>query len=744
MGSGGGKVEAGRDGRALKLLLEEIPGLAWSTDRSLRIECTAGGSDSSPRWLPPIGASIAEVTAGAEAAQPLVAAHTRALEGVSSTFRVEIGGRCWQIRVETARGVEGDALGCLGVALDVTDRVRAEARLSESESRLVEAQRIAHIGSWEWSVETNRVLWSDELYRIYGLRQDQFAGTYEAFLERVAPEEREYTRQVVFDAFRKVQPFTYDHRIVRPDGEVRTLHTRGDVIADSHGKVQRMVGACWDITEQVLATKSLETSVSLLRATLESTADGLLITDRAGHVVAFNQRLLDLWKLRPEMVEGQEFEVLLNRVHNQLENGDECLHNVHRYAAQPEMEGFDCLRFHDGRVFERYSRPQRVGSEIIGRVWSYRDVTERERLLRGALFLSDASRLLASLDAEKALDAVARLALAEFCRACAVDLLTDGQPRRLLVLARNPRETISQHFSKSLTHESSIYSIGGSSCIKVPLTAHGEPLGMMSFAAPGERLYVASDLSLAEELARRVELSLENARLYRNAEEALAARDEFLAIAAHELRGPLTSLQLAVQGLGQAPPAAAATQMLSVVEREERRIARFVDELLDVARIRSGQMRFVLAPVDLVEVARQATARLSGELARAGSTLSMTAPGELVGSWDRARLDQVVSNLLSNAIKFGLGNPISLRIDSDGDSARLAITDGGIGVAADAQRRIFTPFERAVSARHYGGLGLGLYIVQTIVEGLQGNVSVDSAPQRGSTFTVTLPLRRRL
>jgi signal transduction histidine kinase len=196
-----------------------------------------------------------------------------------------------------------------------------------------------------------------------------------------------------------------------------------------------------------------------------------------------------------------------------------------------------------------------------------------------------------------------------------------------------------------------------------------------------------------------------------------------------------------VQGLQRASGPTLTTRLLPAIEREERRIGRFVDELLDVSRIRTGKMQFVLGPVDLVGVARQAADRLSVELSRSGSSLSMTAPGEVVGSWDRGRLDQIVSNLLANAIKFGLGNPIELRIELDGELARLVVRDRGIGIAKQAQQRIFAPFERAVSARNYGGLGLGLYIVARIAEGLQGTVTVDSSPQEGSTFTVTLPVR---
>jgi signal transduction histidine kinase len=121
--------------------------------------------------------------------------------------------------------------------------------------------------------------------------------------------------------------------------------------------------------------------------------------------------------------------------------------------------------------------------------------------------------------------------------------------------------------------------------------------------------------------------------------------------------------------------------------------------------------------------------------------LLVDATTSVVGDWDRARLEQVVTNLLSNAIKYAAGAPVDVRVWKEGDGARLSVRDRGIGIAPSETSRIFEPFERAVSSRHYGGLGLGLYIVRRIVESHSGRVVVDSRPGEGATFTVELPLQ---
>lgn len=609
--------------------------------------------------------------------------------------------------------------------------------------RLEEAQRVAHVGSFEWNIAANVVTWSDELHRIYGLRPGQFSGTFEAFLERVHPDDLQHTKDIVFEAFRNATPFIYDHRIVRSDGSVRMLHTRGEVISDEKGSPIRMVGSCWDITDLTEATQRTQRSLSLVEATLNATADGILVVDRHGNVTAYNSRLLDLWGLTTQDIEHHTFDELLTFVHDQLENADACLRQVREMEAHPEGESFDSLRFIDGRFFERYSRPQRIGKEIVGRVWSYRDVSEREQILRRAMFLADTTRLLASLDVEPALDGVAHMAVPYLGDGCAVDLLGEGGPRRLLVVSRDPaRPMLIELHPTALAGHPIIYSVGPLSCMAAPLVIKGTVVGALSFVAPPARRYNERDLELAEELARRAALSVQNARLYRGAQEALKARDEFLSIAAHEIRGPLTSMRLAVQMLQQGTAADKSAKALDVIQREDRRLAQFVDELLDLGRIRAGQLHFTFEEVDLNEVIQDATTRLSSEMTRSGSPLSISTEGRTVGQWDRSRLNQVVTNLLTNAIKFGLGKPIEIRLKRHDETVTLSVTDHGIGIPEDKQQQVFLPFERAVSARYYGGLGLGLHIVRTIVTGFGGEVSLESAPGKGTTVTVTLPLKK--
>jgi signal transduction histidine kinase len=228
--------------------------------------------------------------------------------------------------------------------------------------------------------------------------------------------------------------------------------------------------------------------------------------------------------------------------------------------------------------------------------------------------------------------------------------------------------------------------------------------------------------------------------------EAVRVREQFISTASHELKTPLTSLSLVVQQMarvraGDAIPGA--EQRLRNLQRHTERLARLVDDLLDVSRVTAGRLHLDIARFDLVEVVREVVARFDHDVARAGATIRVDAPAVVMGEWDRLRVDQIVTNLLSNAVKYGAGKPVYVSVSARGPDAVLVVADGGVGIASADQARIFERFERGAHAAGYGGFGLGLFIVREIVTALDGTVTVESAPQHGARFTVVLPAARR-
>jgi signal transduction histidine kinase len=251
---------------------------------------------------------------------------------------------------------------------------------------------------------------------------------------------------------------------------------------------------------------------------------------------------------------------------------------------------------------------------------------------------------------------------------------------------------------------------------------------------------------LAEELATRAAVALENARSFADALAAVRARDEFLAIVAHELRTPLTALMLRVQLLRTnfesqtRTERANALRAVSALEQQSRRLSRLVDSLLEISRPASKRSPGTTEPTDLVQLVRDVLSTMSPELAKAGCAIRLEAAPEVRGSWERTRIEQLVTNLLSNAMKFGRGRPIDVRVDvSENHHARLSIRDHGIGISKSDQARIFGRFERAVSTRHFGGLGLGLFVSAQIARAHGGRLEVQSELGHGACFIVELP-----
>jgi PAS domain S-box-containing protein len=227
--------------------------------------------------------------------------------------------------------------------------------------------------------------------------------------------------------------------------------------------------------------------------------------------------------------------------------------------------------------------------------------------------------------------------------------------------------------------------------------------------------------------------------------EAIRTRDEFLQIASHELKTPLTPLQLQLDMLTRALEKTGVqnerlTAKLGTASRQAARLSRLVESLLDVSRITAGRVELEIEPMDLSEVMRDVAQRFLPEARRAQSELVVRADTPIIGRWDRLRIEQILSNVITNAIKYGQGKPIEVDASVSDGTVRISVTDHGIGIEKEALGRIFGRFERAVSLRHFGGLGLGLFIARQFAEAHGGSIVAQSQPHAGSTFTVVLPL----
>jgi PAS domain S-box-containing protein len=543
----------------------------------------------------------------------------------------------------------------------------------------------------------------------------------------------------------------------------------------------------------------------LLEAENEATLDGILVVSATGRIISYNRRLLEMWGLGREVVEGAGLaQTLLPLAVQYVQDSARFLEFVRRVMLAPEEEGSEELALQDGRRLELFTAPLRnAEGGVSGRGWYLRDITarrraeeERARLLereqaarqaaeqarQRSAFLAEASRRLAGyLEAENVLSQATRMALPYLGDWCAA-LVLEGEALRICAVAhREPTRELrlgallQQRLPLELSegapqvgqtgqpalkaressgpplapfglrgpeHLAVLQEVGAEAYLAVPMVARGMTLGVLTLVSSrNERPYTPEDRVLAEDLAARVALALDNARLYEEAQRAIRIREEFLSVAAHELFTPLTSLRLTAQNLLRATETQGrpSSSMLRIIDGQTRKLMRLVSELLDVSRIQSGGLSLQLEELDLGQVTREVLEQFGPELERSGTPLKLEVAPHVTGRWDRLRLEQVIQNLLSNAVKYGEGKPIEVQVREDGGRAKLVVRDHGMGISPEDQARIFGPFERAISSRHFGGLGLGLYIAQRIVWQLGGTIHVHSEPGRGATFIVELP-----
>ncbi len=249
---------------------------------------------------------------------------------------------------------------------------------------------------------------------------------------------------------------------------------------------------------------------------------------------------------------------------------------------------------------------------------------------------------------------------------------------------------------------------------------------------------------VTRDLTERRRAEQERLRLAQ-AQEAIRLRDEFLSIVSHELKTPLAALQLQLENLRQRTRHLddALIPRIDKIVHSGDRLGGLIESLLDVSRIATGRLTLNRELFDLGEVLAAVVDSLSASAEKSGSTLLPRLPGGLRGEWDRVRVEQVLTNLLSNAIKYGAGGPIEISLTGEGDEAVLRVADRGPGIPESEQPRIFGRFERSASLRHYGGMGIGLYVAREVVNAHGGSIAVINRDDGGACFTVRLPLLPR-
>ncbi|MEG5174706.1 PAS domain S-box protein [Microcoleus sp. B3-D7] len=707
--------------------------------------------------------------------------------------------------------VQGNPKHSIGVVIDITQRKQAEEALRQALQKLnfhVENSPMAVV---EWDRDFRLIRWSAGAERILGWKAEEMLGRYLTEIPFVFEEDLEAVAQVCQRLVYGEEPHIFSYnRNYTEDRNIVHCEWYNSSLRDESGRMISVLSLVLDVTERKqaeqereqllererLARSEAEAAQRQLETIFETSPIGLALLDEKQRFIAINEALAEINGLTREQHLGSSIRELFSQFDPKLVEVFDRIYTTGNPFISPNF-AVNVPARSDRRpgYYNVYYLPTvNSTSQVEGVLVYVVDVTERVHLERAQGFLSEASAVLASsLDYQTTLERVAQLTVPELADWCTVHIIEeDGAIEQIAVAHIDPAklswayqirdkyplnpddprgaaytlrtgqpdfvpeipDELLVHAARDSEHLEILRQVGFQSVMTVPLRTQARILGVISFiSAESGRRYTSADLQLAEELARRASLAIDNAQLYRvaqrdrtKAEAANRIKDEFLAVLSHELRSPLNPILGWTKLLRTGRLDTTKTQQaLETIERNAKLQAQLIEDLLDVSRILQGKMTFNVAPVNLaamIEAARE-TVRLAAEAKHIQIQTTFNPISGTV-SGDTNRLQQVVWNLLSNAVKFTpTGGRVEVQLEQVGMYAQIQVKDTGKGIRRDFLPHVFDYFrqEDGTTTRQFGGLGLGLAIVRHFTELHGGTVQADSLGQNlGATFTIRLPL----
>jgi two-component system, sensor histidine kinase and response regulator len=648
-------------------------------------------------------------------------------------------------------------------------------RTALNEERLVEAQQLAHLGSWAYYPKSNEITWSQEMFRIFGCDPNQHVPSYLEQQKPIHPEDWPKLDKAILDSVREAKGYEMDLRLIRPDGSIRHIHSVAQVKQAKNGEVVQLQGTSQDVTEQKLIEQALRYSEERYRTLISNIPIGLyrITPGREGRFVMVNPTIV-------KMFGYESSEELLNAdVASMYGDEEERRQFAGGLLAEDQISGWDLLlKRKDGSLFWGRITVQ-VVRDATGQLEYFdgmiEDVTERRRI-REALresqqYLSDVIEFLP--DATLVIDREGRVtawnrAMEELTEVRAKDMLGKGnyeyalpfygERRPLLIdLSMKPADEVETLYSnverrgETLTGEAIIpdrgggrlYLYGSATALR---NSRGEIVGAIeSIRDITMRKRAEEDLASTNE---QLELAIAQANeMALQAEMANMAKSEFLANMSHEIRTPMN----AIVGLSYLALKTRLTDQqrgyLNKIQNSAHNLLGLINDILDFSKIEAGRLEVETTSFSLDQVFYNVASVVSVKGEEKGIEIyfrkAPDVPLELVG--DPLRLGQVLLNLVGNAIKFTETGEIVISTElvsreTDAAVLRFSVRDTGIGMNEAQQARLFQPFTQAdgSTTRKFGGTGLGLAISKQLVELMGGEISVESIPAMGSTFTFTL------
>jgi len=627
---------------------------------------------------------------------------------------------------------------------DITDRKKIEELINKKTTQLTEAQALAHIGSWDWDVVTNKIEWSDELYKLFGFTPHEIESNFEEYLNLIHPDDREEVNGIVQKALSDHQPFKFYHRIILKDGSECTLFSSGKVFKDENNVITRMAGTAQDVTERKKIQDALKHKNDQFAEAEKSAHIGSWDWNVITNKIEWSDELYRLFGFVP-----QEFEITYENSIMYIHPEDrEYVNGIgqQQYTDHNKIDIFYRIIRRDGatRIFNGKGTVFTDDSgKKIRMSGTIQDVTEQKtaenNLIQFQHFFNTTSDLACIANTE---------GYFEIANQSFVDKL--GYTEKELTEKPFLNFVHPDDIPSTLNIEAQLK--GGAPTVNFINRYRKKDGNYLWFewnstpnAATG-KLY-----SMARDISEQKQNELELIRLKEVAENSEKIKEQFLTNMSHEIRTPMNAIIGFTDLLLKRDLGVAEKDFVKTIKLSGENLLGIINDVLDISKIESKSLIFEQRPLSIKEALNSTKQILSQKAIQKNLNLSFicsnTVPEVLLG--DSIRLSQILINLVGNAIKFtndGTINVMAKMLSEEGEICHItfSVKDTGIGIPEDQLLHIFERFRQAESHtnRHFGGTGLGLSISKELVELQGGTLTVKSIDGMGSLFSFTLPFKK--
>jgi two-component system, sensor histidine kinase and response regulator len=614
--------------------------------------------------------------------------------------------------------------------------------------QLRESQQIANIGSWEWDVLNNKIFWSRQLYKIYGLNYKTFKSTYESFLDRLHPDDKERVDNIIKKAFNDKKSFDFIHRIVRPDKTVRTLHGLGKVTVDLKGKVIRMSGTGHDITKEYQLIQSNER----YRLVSEGSKDGLIDwinveknqqwwSSRLYQMLGYkNHEIPATYSNFIKLLHPKDVKKLENAVKKHFSNLGKTPFEIEYRLKKKTGDYIHVIA--RGKTIFKNGKPSRMSGTI-------RDVTERKRIQEEILDREKSFKSIFEQVAvgvvELSIDGKIALANERFSQICGypVNKLLGTNFKDLTKVTQIMLDFKAIHKSlqgnRKNFYVSEGYYIKEGKKVWVNIT-----IDLVNDKVKGDHFICIVEDITDEVIARN---NLEKA--YNDLKVLDKEKDQFISITSHELKSPLIPImgysEMMLNGdLGKISDKQ--KESMKVIFRNAESLGNLIEDFLDLSRLDLKRIKIVKKKENIVKIVNDVINNFKTLAQEMNARITIKSTPKLYANCDKLRVKQILSNLVKNAIihrdTSKKRNLVNISINEKNKYLEINVKDNGRGIPKSEMGKLFSRFYRTEKAIRSTtrGTGLGLVITKSLVELHGGKMSVKSKEDVGSTFTFTLSI----